>query len=305
MLKGMPTLSRLCLGTVQFGLDYGVSNRSGKPEESEVASILSYAAESGVGYLDTASDYGNAEDLIGRYLPRGFSPRIVTKLPSIGNEVISPTQKQFVSDSISRSLERMRVDRLHAALLHNVMDLAKPGAEYLVEALLDAQGRGEVSLIGASVYDADQISLVQQHFRPQLIQLPFSALDRRLSKSGALKNLKSAGAEIHARSIFLQGLLLMDPQKLPDFFAPLRQHIDSVRLNWEKRGLTALSGALASVLAQKEIDVVVVGVNRKSEFVEIVDSIRGAFEGSTEFDSDFAINPIYLNPARWPSFTKS
>jgi aryl-alcohol dehydrogenase-like predicted oxidoreductase len=294
-------LPRLCVGTVQFGLDYGISNRSGRPDEAEISRILQYAAEAAVGYLDTAVEYGDAEELIGRCLPPGYLPRIVTKLPAIKEETISPRHKQLISDTISRSLDRLRTKRLHAILLHKVMDLAKAGSGYIVEALQNAQQNGQADLIGASVYDEKQIYLTRQHFEPKLIQLPFNVLDRRLAKSGVLADLKSAGVEIHARSIFLQGLLLIEPRQLPEFFAPLRRHLDSLRAGWAPRGLTPLSGSLAFVLEQPEIDVVVVGVNRTDELAEIVESIRRRSGRRSGFESDFAIDPMYLNPAQWPT----
>jgi aryl-alcohol dehydrogenase-like predicted oxidoreductase len=299
----MPALTQLCLGTVQFGLDYGISNRSGRPDGVEISNILNYAAESGVGYLDTAADYGNSEELIGRHLPRGYLPRVVTKVPAIKDETITAIHRQMIADSISMSLERLRMDKLYAVLLHDASDIAKPGSGHIIEALQRAQERGEVSLLGVSIYDANQISMVQQQFNPQLIQLPFNVLDRRLAKSGVLAGLKSAGVEIHARSIFLQGLLLVEPKDLPEFFAPLRQHLESLRADWRIRGLTPLSGSLTSVLQQGEIDVAVVGVNRRSELVDIVESIHCVSDTPRGFGSDDAIDPIYLNPARWPSFT--
>jgi aryl-alcohol dehydrogenase-like predicted oxidoreductase len=294
-------IPRLCLGTVQFGLDYGISNRAGRPDEAEIADILQCAAQAGVGYLDTAAEYGDAEELIGRCLPAGYRPRIVTKLPAIREETVCPQHRRQISDAISRSLDRLRVERLHAILLHKVIDLAKPGSGYIAEALKEARENGRADLIGASVYDESQISLARRHFEPKLIQLPFNVLDRRLARSGVLADLKSAGVEIHARSVFLQGLLLIEPDQLPEFFAPLRRHLDTLRADWAPRGLTPLSGSLAFVLQRPDIDVVVVGVNRRGELAEIVESVRCISGARAGFESDFAIDPIYLNPAQWPA----
>src|SRR5499427_1929668 len=153
-------LARLGLGTVQFGLDYGVSNRAGRPDESEVAAILARAIEAGIGYLDTAPAYGDAESLIGRLLPAGHGLRIVTKLPSIADATIEARHGALALESLARSLERLRVDSVHGVLVHQAGDLAKPGVEYVVDALREARARGWTDGIGASIYDADQLALV-------------------------------------------------------------------------------------------------------------------------------------------------
>src|SRR5262245_38068192 len=119
---------RLCLGTAQFGMDYGISNVAGRPRESEVRSILEYAAPT-IGYVDTAPTYGDAETLIGKCLPRGHQLRVVTKLPPIAAERIEPTHARSAITAIERSLERLRIDCAYGLLLHHSGDMAKPGSE--------------------------------------------------------------------------------------------------------------------------------------------------------------------------------
>lgn len=297
----MTALKRLGLGTVQFGYNYGVSNSVGRPGESEIGAILEYAAASGIVYLDTAAAYGEAETLIGRLSPASHRFRIVTKLAPISAERLEPRHVGEIVGSIEASCDRLKSDRLYAALVHEVRDLAKPGAEFIVEALEDARRQGFVERIGASVYDADGLSLVTTRFWPQLVQLPLNVLDRRLASDGWLARLKGFGAEVHARSIFLQGLLLMRPSELPTFFEPMRKALADMQARFAWSNASALAAALAFVLRQEHIDVLVVGVNRLSELIEVEAAMAAAEGIEIDFGPAPSIAPQFLNPALWPS----
>jgi aryl-alcohol dehydrogenase-like predicted oxidoreductase len=296
----MSSLARIGLGSVQFGADYGVSNRDGRPSEQEVAAILSRAVATGIGYLDTAAGYGDAETLIGRHLPRDHRLKIITKLLALTDDVVEPRHVGVVLDALHQSLERLRCSQVYALLLHNARDLAKPGWEYLLDALRQAQSRGWTARIGVSVYDAGDLALVESRFKPDIVQLPLNALDRRLVVSGWLDRLKVSGIELHARSLFLQGVLLMDPQTLPDFFLPVRGAITALHSRWDAANLTPVAGCLHHVLRSAAIDAAIVGINKLHELDEIETAVA---ESAMERDegSPFDIDPLYLDPRRWPS----
>jgi aryl-alcohol dehydrogenase-like predicted oxidoreductase len=296
-------LSRLGLGTVQFGMHYGVSNRIGQPDEAEVAAILDRAEQAGVGYIDTAFAYPNAEFLIGRYLAPRSKSRIVTKTAPIGGVRIESRDKTKILDALALSMERLRIDRLYGVLVHHANDLGKQGWEHLVDALTEARSRGWVERIGASVYNDDELQLVESRFVPDIIQGPFNQLDTRLTSSKCFSRLKAGGTEMHARSVFLQGLLLMPPASLPAFFEPVKATLTLLREKWSERGVSPLAGCLRFVLGHPDIDVAIVGVNSLSEF----DEIRSA----AVFDPTGlrataeclpAIDKKYLDPSLWPSF---
>ena len=297
----MTLLTRLGLGTAQFGHHYGISNRGGPPTAQEIASILGHAAAAGIGYIDTAPAYGNAEELLGRQMPTQHRFRIVTKAPKIIDEAISKDHAQVILDSVARSLERLRIDRVYAVIVHDADDLRKAGWEHVVEALRRAKERGWATRIGASIYDAEQLALVESRFRPELIQLPLNALDRRLAVSGWLARLRAAGIEVHARSPFLQGLLLMEPDTLPRFFAPLRVALANLHAGWSANKLTPLSGCLHCVLRNADIDVAIVGVNRVREFEEIKAAVEQLSNDSDESIVPVTIDPTFLDPRQWPA----
>jgi aryl-alcohol dehydrogenase-like predicted oxidoreductase len=297
----MMALARIGLGTVQFGMNYGVSNRSSRPGESEVAAILARAVARGVGYIDTAPAYGDAEAMLGRLLPEGHGLRIVTKTPPVADEIIERRHGLEWLHAFEGSLDRLRVDSLNGLLVHQVADLGKPGWEHLVEALLDVKARGMVGRIGVSVYDEQQLDLAESRFRVELVQLPLNALDRRPIVSGLLGRLKAQGSEIHARSVFLQGLLLMSPAALQEFFGPVRPALTRLHAEWAQRGLSPLAACLAFVLRQPAIDAAVVGVNSLAEFDEIVEVVARLSDVGDDFAALPEIAPQYLDPSRWPA----
>jgi len=296
----MNPAARIGLGTAQFGADYGISNRAGRPAEAEVEAILAFAAEMGVGSIDTAPSYGDAEALIGRYRPRNSRFRIVSKTLPVAESQIEKRHAALISDSIEKSCERLQAPKLDGVLLHHAADLKKPGWQHLVDGLHEARSRGLVGRIGVSVYDADEIALAESRFKFDLVQIPCNALDRRLIGAGFLAKLKVAQTEIHARSAFLQGLLLMQPAELPEYFAGVRPQVARLQAEWSAQGLPPLAGCLAFVLGQKPIDTVIVGVNSVAELAGIMDAL--AQIAAVRFEAQ-AINEIdaqYLDPRRWP-----
>lgn len=297
----MSALSRIGLGTAQFGTDYGISNCAGQPRESDVAAVLEKVVAAGIRYIDTASSYGDAEALIGRHLRRGHSVRIVTKTPSSGDLRYSEKHRQWLIDEIAACRERLRVERLYGVLLHRVSDLAKVGSEHLITALHEVKSRGWVERIGVSVYDPDELALAESRFSPELVQLPFNALDRRFVASGRLDRLKANGAELHARSVFLQGLLLMEPATVPEHLAPVRTAINSLRARWAEHHLSPVAGCLQAVLSNRQIDVAIIGVNRLFELNEIMAAITQLADRPVDFEPPAMPDAMYLDPRRWPA----
>jgi aryl-alcohol dehydrogenase-like predicted oxidoreductase len=305
------TFARFGLGTAQFGGHYGISNRFGQPNESEVAAILARAAEMGIGYLDTAASYGGAEILIGRHLPRGHRLRIVTKLPAVQDDAIEARHGAGLVDAVAASLTRLRIDRLYGVIVHQASDLGKSGWQHVVEALEQCRARGWVARIGASIYDTGELALVESRFKPELIQLPFNAVDHRLV--GAFGRLAALGSEVHARSVFLQGLLLMEPDAIPGYFSPLRGRIADLHARWDAEGRSPLAGSLRFVLRDASIDAAIIGVNCLSELDDIMAVIERMAAGDcgrqevvetiNALGPATAIEERYLDPRRWPATT--
>lgn len=289
---------KLGLGTVQFGLDYGVSNSAGKTPEAEVARILDLAADQGVRILDTATGYGVSEEVLGRTLSSRHRFAIVTKTPAQRSDETSDAFIARVGDSFRRSMARMGQERLYGVLVHRAEDLLSAQGDRLMDFLLEFKQRGLVEKVGVSVYNATQIDCIMARHSVELMQLPVNVLDQRLIASGHLAALKRAGMEIHSRSAFLQGLLLMAPENLPAYFSPIRDHLSGYRGHLERLGLTPLQAALGFALGLPELDHVILGVNTAAQLQEALVAQSAQVDPSAM--TQFALTDMaMLDPSRW------
>lgn len=288
---------KIALGTVQFGVNYGISNKAGKTSQAEVGAILAAARSNGVSVIDTASLYGDSEAVLGQSLPAGSGFRIVTKTPQFSGQTLDGADAQQLEDTLRSSLAKLGAASVYGLLIHRADDLL-PGGDLLVERLLRLKQAGLVSKVGVSVYSGRQIDLVLERFPMDLIQLPINVLDQRLLQSGHLQKLKNAGVEIHARSAFLQGLLLMELQEIPGYFDSVRGRLESYHRYIKEHGLTPLQAALGFVSGIPEIDQVVCGVNDARQLREICEAAQAKVD-FREF-ADFATSDeAIVNPALW------
>lgn len=283
------------IGTVQWGLSYGVANNSGQTPSSEVSSILQHARQLGIRFIDTASQYGNAEDVIGKNDLDGF--KIITKGPSFYSAEIGSTSVDDFIKTFETSLAKLNREQIYGFLIHNANDLLLPGGKQLVVAMEELKARGKVKKVGVSVYDGTQIDAVLNVFLPDIVQLPLNVFDQRLLKSGHLSRLNEMGIEIHARSAFLQGLLLMPLDDVPVFFDPIRPLLSKWKDAVCFQGLTPIQASLAFVCGQPFVDVVVVGVETLPQLVATFSD----FDKSTDFDAStlYCNDARFVNPANW------
>jgi aryl-alcohol dehydrogenase-like predicted oxidoreductase len=291
---------RLGLGTAQFGLDYGVTNREGRVSEAEVAKILAIAADARIPVLDTAPAYGESEVILGRHLPRDHRFRIVTKTRACPDERIDREDGRRLKEDVYRSLDRLGVSRLAAVLHHGGFDFAKAGSDHLVAALNEIRGEGLADKIGVSAYTGAEIDSVLTRLTPDLFQLPLNVADQRLLDSGHLARLAEKGIEVHARSVFLQGLLLMDPTTMPAFFSPLRPYLEGMTKRASEMGLDRLETCLAFALAAPVVDCVLVGVVSADGLRAILRACeRITGRGALDFPPA-PVDPRLLDPRAWP-----
>jgi aryl-alcohol dehydrogenase-like predicted oxidoreductase len=295
------TPSRLGLGTAQFGLDYGITNLAGRVPEAEVGAIVALARDESVCVLDTAALYGVSEAVLGRTLGGWSGWRIVTKTPKFGDLNDAEAARQLFRRDFARSLASLSVASIYGLLVHEADDLFGPHAAMLWDELMRCRDEGLVGKIGVSVYTAQQIETLLDRFALDLIQLPFNAVDQRLARRGVLAELQRRGIEIHARSIFLQGLLLAPPHRIDMRFGRLRDAILSAQATWREAGLTPVEGALAAALRQSELSHVIVGVTSREQLRQIL----AAEKKASQLAGKFAIEPwavdddTVLNPADW------
>ena len=266
----------LALGTAQFGLHYGITNSNGQVKISVVRDLLRQASSSDVVYVDTAQSYGNAEDILGQSLPNPNPFRIISKLPPQSKDVeFNASSESLWQQSLNSSLALLQVTRLDTLLLHSSADLLRPDGERLLSWLLSVQSSGQVGRIGVSIYSADELqSLPLQSL--QLIQLPCSLYDQRLISDGTVRDLHNLGISLHARSLYLQGLLVTPAEHWPTgISSAFRAHHQNLQQWAQSNGFSLVQLALGWARRQAWMEAAVVGVTNVLELTALCNSWCG------------------------------
>lgn len=285
--------TRLSLGTAQFGMSYGVANQNGQVCTDQIAKILELASSIGVDTLDTAITYGDSEQRLGEI---GISSwKVVSKLPGVPADIADIPS--WVEQSVNKSLQRLQTSQLHGLLLHRPDQLLGFQGKDLYHSLNLMKERGLVKNIGLSIYEPAELESLCGDFIFDLIQSPFNVLDRSIYESGWLYKLKKSGVEVHVRSVFLQGLLLMNSSTRPAYFSRWQ----SLWHQWEQwlgdTRLTPLQGCLGYVLSNPDIDRVIVGVDSLKQLQEIL--AVAAEVSPLPPDNLCCGDPDLINPSLW------
>lgn len=290
--------TRLGLGTVQFGFDYGVANVSGRPDDDEVRNILRDAVDCGIETIDTAAAYGDSEAVLGRCLPRTAAVRLVTKTRPLRERMEESDAAAWVREGFVRSLQRLRRDSVDALLVHHAADLLGPLGAAIFSELARLRKEGRVRRIGLSAYTGAEVDAALERYDIDLIQIPVNVLDQRLLSGGQLLRLRERAVEIHVRSVFLQGLLLMEPANVPAYFSTIRPMLQSWRDALTEGGMTPAEGAFAFVQSL-DVDVVLVGVENAQQLQSNQKDFSRAHDGQLDFRRFAMDNEAFLNPSRW------
>lgn len=291
---------KLALGTVQFGLRYGVANTTGQPAEAEVAEILRHATGAGVEVLDTACLYGDSEAVLGRALPADHRFKIVTKTPKFAG-IDGATAATALKAVFAESCQRLRLPSLYGLLVHDANDLLGSEGDAIWRAMQELQAENRVIRIGASVYNGIQIDALLQRYQIDLVQLPLSVLDQRLIQSGHLDRLAERNVEVHVRSAFLQGALLMSPDGLPLHLANLRPCLEQISARATGLGISPLEAALRFVSGLKQVAAVVCGVDSTEQFDQLAASLERPEVALSPEDAAACAcsDPLLLDPSQW------
>ena len=287
---------KLGIGTAQFGMDYGITNSCGKISIAEVRKVLDLAKENGVRFLDTAWSYGCSESVLGQILGDDASFSIITKTPVLRKKLVVQQDVEKLLNGFYQSLERLRQAGTYGLLVHMVDDLLVPGGELLWEALENLRNTGLVKKIGVSVYDTKQIGIVLEKYKIDIIQIPINVFDQKLLLNGCLKRLKACGIEIHARSVFLQGVLLARLGELPKKFAELYPHLRHYYEFVYKHKWNPIQAALGFVAGIEHIDCAIVGVDGYRQLREIIDNY---IELDPRIFASVVSSSCLLNPTNW------
>lgn len=288
---------KIALGTVQFGLDYGISNSQGKIAIAEVNNILTAAKNHGITTLDTAAAYGNSENILGQ-LQAGNNFALVTKIPTLANQSLS------ISNIVENSLARLKTKELQALMFHNANDLLGPlGHQYYSHAkALKAQNK--IKKLGVSVYSHKQLTDIMASYKIDIVQFPLSCLDQRFIQPSLQQQLISSNIEVHVRSLFLQGLLLMPFKALPQYFHPYKHVLIRFNALCEQLNCQPLTLALSIIHDNPFIDKAVIGCCSVQQLDQIVEHYQLAKQldvGHKELVAELAYSDeALINPSNWP-----
>ena len=282
--------SKLALGTVQFGMDYGISNEAGVTSVNEINSILDYAFLAGIRILDTAYLYGMSEERLGNYNSSHFE--IISKFSNVTNH-------QALLDEFSISLKKLNRESIYAYLAHNANTIIENPV--LWDTLNEIKQIGQVGKIGYSLYTTEQLdTLLSMNMIPDIVQLPFSIFDRKFESYFA--ELKRLGTEIHVRSVFLQGLYFMNPEEIPSKLDPLKKPLSEFKNYCKEYEISTGYFALNYALNNSFIDKVVIGVNNTEQLrfnLNLVQQNANFDIIKAKIESIVINNKELLNPAKW------
>jgi len=280
----MPAQSKLGLGTVQFGLKYGISNTSGKTPSEEVNKIIDFARQSHIKYLDTASAYGDSEEALGKCGIEDY--RVVSKFMPVGYK------NQTISSQLNESLDKLGLKSVYGYLAHRPETLLEEPQQW--EELLLLKNTEKITKIGFSLNKKSELEqLLAADMTPDIVQVPFNVFDSRFQEQ--LKELKEKGCDVHSRSAFLQGLFFVPADSLEAFFDPVKEIIRSLQSTYGNE----LPGALLNYVLQKDfIDVVILGVENLDQLKDNIENIRNSTAVNLEIPY---IEERIVMPSFWPS----
>lgn len=289
---------RLGLGTVQFGMPYGISNKQGRVSAAKAERILLVASGAGVDTLDTAPAYGVSQKTLGDSRIGEFGFKIVTKTPIEGDPGVW-------RQSLEASLHELGVQHAHGWLAHRPADLLGTRSREALDVLFRARADGLVAKVGTSVYSIAEVdalfSTAESGRSLDLVQLPASIFDWRMLRSGRLLRLKESGVEIHVRSAFLQGLLFMNEKELPLPLAGAARALSRISAVSEELGVRRSALALGFLKSMGLVDVVVCGVTSAAELEQLIDDFNWKCPEGFSWDEFEIQDETILNPSLWRS----
>jgi aryl-alcohol dehydrogenase-like predicted oxidoreductase len=277
----MNPISKIGLGTVQFGIPYGISNQLGQTPEVEVTSILKYAKETGIDVLDTASAYGASEKVLGKNNLHSF--KVVSKF-------ILQENGKNLSAQLNETLESLNLTSIYGYLAHRPMDIVNNPKIW--DALNEYKGKGIIKKTGFSFNEVNEIERVlSKNIIPDIVQVPFNYLDNRFQPY--MIDLKQKGCEIHTRSPFLQGLFFMNTNNLSSFFDDIKPILNQLQQFGDE-----LPGMLMNFCIGKPfVDKVIFGVNTLEQ---LKDNLKNILNANNLPLIAKKVSEIILIPSKWP-----
>lgn len=264
-------MAELCLGTVQFGMKYGINNTVGQPKKEDAFDMLDTAIENGIHIIDTARAYGTAELLLGEYINIRKNAGDFSIISKLRPNVIEENEcdvKGAVYREIEETLRRLQVGQIEGYLLHTPHYIYN---SEVMKALRELKEEKLVKHVGISIYDLQEGYAAIYTDEIDYIQLPYSILDQRGSKEGFLKKAKEAGMTVFTRSAFLQGLFMLDISQIPQHLQHTVPYLKKFNKLLEKYSVNKVAALEQFVLNEADIDYLVFGVDTKEQLLQDID----------------------------------
>ena len=258
--------NKIILGSANFDQIYGIKKNFIK--KSEIKKLFDLAIKSEIKIIDTSPLYNESEKIIGLLNNNRF--KIISKIPKPPKNIKRENIQKWLKQNVMISLKNLKIKKFECLLLHNANSLLCKNGDEIYKGIRNMKISGFTNKIGVSIYDFNVLDKILKKFKFNLIQAPFNILDQRLVKEGWLKKLKKRKIEVHVRSIFLQGILLLKHNQLPKKLKKLNKKL-MIWKNWlEKNKFSSLQVCLSFVLNQNQLDGVVVGYNSASQLNQIL-----------------------------------
>lgn len=292
----------LRLGTVQFGMDYGINNQK-QPSVSDCVAMLDFATQNGVTNLDTAFAYGSAESVVGEFLKKKTISReklnISSKLvPNVMDEITPEDYEAKVLELIKGQLKTLGTDYLDVYLYHSARYIYN---DALLSALQVAKKEGLAKKVGVSVYEPDEVKKGLGNDKVDFMQFPYSIFDQRMLASGIF-DLPLNGTEIDTRSAFIQGLIIMSENDIPPFLAKAKPIVHKIDEVCAKFNVNRVALAMNFVKQQKSISSLVFGVDNMDQLRADIDYFNKEIPSSivNEIAKEFTgIETDIVMPSLW------
>lgn len=296
-------VSKVALGTVQFGLDYGFSK---KKSQYEVDSILDCASRNGINFIDTAREYGDSERKIGDYISRHSDEFIIaTKLKKFTeSEANRALLREKILSSLDESLRDLKLQNLDVLQLHQTDDYLI-NKEVLWSTIYDLKKEGALGAFGVSVYDTKEtLKLVERYGDTiDFFQVPYNIFDRRFEELKVF--LDKYSISLVSRSTFLKGVIPCKISELPTELEELKQYKTRLHKEAQKLNMSTSELAMLYVYCSKYISSILLGVNSSSELennIEVIKKYECAVLENIDFSKVLVENSMLIDPRKWTSF---
>ena len=258
-------LNKLVIGAAQFGSNYGITNKI-QISNADINAIINLAKKNKIKHIDTSPDYPGSQKVLSSCDIKDF--HIITKLPILKNKKLINFQNLL--SLCKNTIKDLKIKKIDTLLLRTPTKILDSNKHW--DHLIELKEKKLISKLGYTIYSPDELKTVYEKYKPDVIQLPYSIFDRRFDDTGWLSQLYDDGVEIHVRSIFLQGLLLVDLNNLPKKFRA-KKNIFVLYYNWlNDNKYNKLQACLSLPLIDKRISKVLVGLNNLSHFQEILNT---------------------------------